>query len=114
MLQSNGNGRVPHQLAWWRVLPVWLAIAALSISVATRFCHDSSIARTSVQGNASIGMRQYMDRDATHWVAPVARLIFLQAVAFYPRFAPAGPPLPTVLFDESRYNRPPPFLHNLA
>jgi len=31
-----------------------------------------------------------------------------QAPIVYPRVAPAGPPLPTLLLEENLYNRPPP------
>jgi hypothetical protein len=32
----------------------------------------------------------------------------LPAPTSYPRIAPAGPPIPTVLLETSLYNRPPP------
>jgi hypothetical protein len=114
MPQSEHNGREFRWLTWCRTLLIVLTVASLSLSLATRFCHLSSSREVQIQANASSTMRQHMDRDATRWVAPVSRLIFLGTVAFYPRFAPAGPPLPSVLFDKSLYNRPPPSLPNLA
>ena len=99
----------------WHALLSVMVIAALSVSLSTRFCRSSDTVTVQVQANASSSnLRQHMDRDATQWVAPVTRLIFLETVEFYPRFAPAGPPLPAVLFDQSLYNRPPPCVSNLA
>ena len=114
MPQAQHNRGLCRLVRWHALLSV-LVIAALSVSLATRFCRSSDTVNVHVQANASnSSLRQHMDRDATQWVAPVTRLIFLETVEFYPRFAPAGPPLPTVLFDQSLYNRPPPSLSNLA
>ena len=52
-------------------------------------------------------MRQHMDRDSVRWAAPVAKVTVLLAM-FYPRVAPAGPPIATLLIEENLYNRPPP------
>lgn len=99
----------------WHALVSVLVMAALSVSLATRFCRSSDTVNVHVQANAPSGsLRQHMDRDATEWVAPVTRLIFLETVEFYPRFASARPPLPAVLFDQNLYNRPPPCLSNLG
>jgi hypothetical protein len=49
-----------------------------------------------------------MDRDAVRWAVPAAEITVAQAPAFYPRVAPAGPPLPTLLLEENLYDRPPP------
>jgi len=68
----------------------------------------------NVKAGVSEGMRQHMDRDAVHWVAPVPSLRFLLPVTYYPKFAPAGPPLPAALFDQSLYNRPPPSFLSFA
>lgn len=115
MPQPERNRRGRRQLVRWHALVSLLVIAALSVSLATRFCRSSDTARVHVQANASSSsLRQHMDRDATQWVAPVTRLIFLETVEFYPRFAPTGPALPAVLFDQSLYNRPPPCISNLA
>ena len=53
-------------------------------------------------------MRQHMDRDAIRWAEPMANVAIAQPPAYYLRVAPAGPPLPTLLLEESLYNRPPP------
>jgi len=115
MPQPERNCRGLRQLVQWHALLSVMVIAALSVSLSTRCCRSSDTVTVQVQANASSSnLRQHMDRDATQWVAPVTRLIFLETVEFYPRFAPAGPPLPAVLFDQSLYNRPPPCVSNLA
>ena len=89
--------------------PVLLVVFALSASVATRTSVLSLSHGASVSEQSASGMRQHMDSDGEQWVPPVATVIIAALVfSFYPRFAPAGPPLPSTLFDESLYNRPPP------
>lgn len=92
---------------WW-VLIIALAICGLTVSLATRTFEVVVAHRASVSSGDAQAMRQHMDRDATRWMPPVPLFTFLQAPSFYPYVAPAGPPLATVLFDESLYNRPPP------
>ena len=104
---------VRHRLIWWQSLML-VVVTALGVSLATRVCHVVYPHSVQVQASASEGMRQHMDRDATHWVAPVPSFTFLQTTSFYPKFAPAGPPLPAALFDESLSNRPPPSFASLA
>ena len=107
MTRSN-HMRLPHRHSGWRVLVVGLAICALTVSLATRTFRLTIPQTLTVQSGAAQATRQHLDRDAVKWVPPVPVFTTLQAPAFYPRFAPAGPPLPTVLFDESLSNRPPP------
>ena len=104
---------VRRRLVWWQSLML-VVVAALGVSLATRVCHVVYPHSVHVQASASEGMRQHMDRDATPWVAPVPSFTFLQTTTFYPKFAPAGPPLPATLFDQSLYNRPPPPFSSLA
>lgn len=85
-----------------------LLILSLSFSLATRVFHLTDFTTASVHSGASQGMRQHMDSDAAHWAPPVPQHWIYEAVSFYPRVAPAGPPLPSLLFDKSLYNRPPP------
>jgi len=103
----NASRRTPHCY----VLVVFLAIVALTASLATRtFSPTTSPGNTSqVRSISAQGMRQHLDRDASRWMPPVLVTTTLQAPpVFYPRFAAAGPPLPNTLLDESLYNRPPP------
>lgn len=100
------NSRTKHRYGC--ALVVLLLAISLTGSLATRIFHDSFTTSTSAQAAASQGMRQHLDQDATQWVAPVPTFTALEATSFYPRFAPAGPPLASVLLDENLYNRPPP------
>lgn len=108
MLSSGDNplGQRPLLFRW--VLVIALAIAALTCSLVTRTFHLTVPQGVTAQSAASQAFRQHMDRDAAKWVPPVTIAVTLQAPSFYPHVAPAGPPLPAVLFDESLSNRPPP------
>jgi|ERR1700722_1452612 len=98
-------GSVP----WWRWALVGVVMFSLVLTLATRTFHDTnSSLSTTVQSNSPQAMRQHMDRDAVRWAAPIATIAVAQAPTFYPRVAPAGPPLPTLLLEENLYNRPPP------
>jgi hypothetical protein len=107
-VMRSDHMRLPLRFLDWRILVVSLAICALTVSLATRTFRLTFPHSSTVQSGAAQAMRQHLDRDAANWVPPVLVFTTLQAPQFYPRFAPAGPPLPTVLFDESLSNRPPP------
>lgn len=91
-----------------RALIILLAICGLTHSLATRTFRFRIPHGVSVTSGNTQAIRQHMDRDAVRWVAPVPLFTVLQVPTFYPYIAPAGPPLASVLFDKSRYNRPPP------
>jgi hypothetical protein len=92
-----------------RQLPLFLLVTfSLTVSLATRTFHFKVRHGTSVQSVSSTATRQHLDKDAARWPAPVQTFAMLDSPTFYPRVAPAGPPLPGLLFDESFYNRPPP------
>lgn len=94
---------------WRRAVIILLAVLSLSTSLATRvFQYSGSGSKITVGSSASEAVRQHLDRDAATWGKPVVSLLMLEVPTFYPRFAPAGPPIPSVLFDESLSNRPPP------
>lgn len=94
---------------WWRWALVSVVMLSLVAALATRTFHDGTSSNsTTVQSSSLQAMRQHMDRDAVRWAAPVATLAVAQAPTFYPRVAPAGPSLPTLLLEENLYNRPPP------
>lgn len=99
-----------HTGAWqgWRVCIIVLAICSLTVSLATRTFRLKIPQGISVTSGVAHAMRQHIDRDAVGWVPPVPILANLQAPTFYPYVAPAGPPLASLLFGESLYNRPPP------
>jgi hypothetical protein len=81
---------------------------SLVLALATRTFHAAFSNSAMVQSNSPLAMRQHMNRDAVRWAAPMAKITAAEAPTFYPRVAPAGPPLPTFLIEENLYNRPPP------
>jgi hypothetical protein len=90
---------------------VVIAVCALTVSVATRYCYAGSSAAhatTTVHKHSSPTARQRLSKDAATWVPPVFLPAILEATTFYPRVAPAGPPIPGLFFEKSLYNRPPP------
>jgi len=102
---------------WCAVLVVF-AVCSLTISVATRYHSYPSACKntdTAVQKHASPEpKRQRLIKDASAWTPPVICPVVFQAPRSYPRVAPAGPPIPSLLFEENLYNRPPPFPAFLA
>jgi hypothetical protein len=109
------TGRVAvSPVSWWRLAFVSVVMFSLVIALATRTFPGTTpraaISHTiAVQSNPPQAMRQHMDRDAVRWAAPVAKIVVSRAPTFYPRVAPAGPPLPVILLEDNLYNRPPPF-----
>lgn len=85
-----------------------LLILVLGTSLATRVFHITLSSGVSVQSHSPQAKRQHMDKDAANWVPPISHDAGYSPVSFYPRIAPAGPPLPSLQFDERLYNRPPP------
>jgi|ERR1700690_228231 len=92
----------------WRVFIIVLAICGLSISLATRTFHVKILQGANVTSHSAVPMRQHLNLDAMRWVAPVAVFIVFEAPSLYLHVLPAAPPLPSVFFDESLSNRPPP------
>jgi len=91
-----------------RWLVVVLAITSLTANLATRTFRLKVSQDATIQSAASDGMRQHLIHDAVRWLPPVPLLVQIEAPTFYPRVAPAGPPLPGLIFEEFLYNRPPP------
>ena len=93
-------------------LVILLAVCSLIVNVATRYSSSGNSgvgAVKTVQTRASIeAKRQHLAKDAANWLPPVICFTVLQAPSSYPRIAPAGPPIPGLLLEESLYNRPPP------
>jgi hypothetical protein len=99
----------------WRkgccAIVVFLAVTSLAVSVATRYCSPQSSsysARTLHKHSSPEQARQRLTNTAVNWMPEVVRSGVLLAPSSYPRIAPAGPPIPNVLFETSLYNRPPP------
>jgi hypothetical protein len=96
----------------WRWLVVLVAVYSLTVNVATRYSvsadSQASVAKL-VTNHSQDQKRQHLDKNATSPIAPVARLLAVLRISnFYPRFAPGGPPVHSLLLDKSLYNRPPP------
>lgn len=100
----------------WRqrgcALVVVIAVCALTVKLATRFASSESVSSasvTTVMAHVSPAPnRQRLIGTATAWNPPLIRASLLDSTTSYPRMAPAGPPMPNVLFEKSLYNRPPP------
>jgi hypothetical protein len=107
LLMENHLGK--RVLRRWEVAVVVLAICGLTLSLATRTFRTRLSTGMIVKSISGQPVRQHMDSDAAKWVPPVSTLTVLEVPVFYPRFAPAGPPLPRLYYEESLSNRPPPF-----
>jgi hypothetical protein len=96
----------------WCACVILLAVCSLTVSLATRYFSVSATSSNhevrTIVNHSQDAKRQHLAKDAVNWIAPVACRTMLAAPAFYPRFAPAGPPAPSLLFEEILYNRPPP------
>ena len=93
----------------WRGVLVALLMLSLVVSLATRTFHQTIPRGVNAHSNTVQAMRQHMVRDAARWVPPIFVHTAHQAPVFYPRVAPAGPPIPALLLiEDSLYNRPPP------
>lgn len=89
-----------------------MAVTSLAVSVATRYCSpqgSSYSVKTLHKHSSPEQIRQRLTKSAANWMPQVMQAGGLQAPTSYPRIAPAGPPLPSVLLETSLYNRPPPF-----
>ena len=98
-------------VAVWRLILVLLAICALTIGLAMRFCappNDVLGTTHSVKTNPPAGKRQHLDRDAISWVQPAASFVMLHDTAYLHSGIPESTGLPNPEFDESLHNRPPP------
>ena len=96
----------------WCAAIVLFAVWSLTVSVATRYtflrvASDNRV--TTVQKHVSLEPgRQRLMKNAATWMPPVVCTTVLQAPSSYPRISPAGPPIPSLFFEQSLYNRPPP------
>jgi len=96
------------------VLLILFGVCALTARVATRYCDSRGLSETtSVQKQLSPQavhqrMTQRLAKSTPTSLPPVTQSAALQAPSFYPKFAPAGPPVPGLVFESSLYNRPPP------
>lgn len=102
----------------WCAVVVLVAVCSLIVSVATRYSSTGDPSSTTVKAFRTHALpeakRQRLAKDAADWMPPVICFSLLQSPPSYPRIAPAGPPLPERLFEESLYNRPPPSYESLS
>ncbi len=102
----------------WYLAIVLVAVCSLIVSVATRYSYtwdDPSTTVKAVQIHTSPeAKRQRLAKDAADWTPPVIHFGVLHAPSSYPLIAPSGPPMPGLQFEESLYNRPPPFSESLS
>ncbi|MFZ1139687.1 MAG: hypothetical protein ABR881_23065 [Candidatus Sulfotelmatobacter sp.] len=110
MLQLT-NLECPWRRGWCAIIVV-LAVSALTVSVATRYCAPQSSSTYAVKTlhkhSSPEQIRQHLTQNAVNWMPQVMQTGILQAPTSYPRIAPTGPPIPGVLLETSLYNRPPP------
>jgi hypothetical protein len=107
---------LPNLEGRWRrascAFVVLLAVFALTVSVATRYCARQGSSpyavKTLHKHSSPEQARQRLTKNAVNWMPQVVQARILQAPSSYPRIAPAGPPMPNVLLETSLYNRPPP------
>ena len=102
----------------WCAVVVLFAVCALTVSVTTRYTLSRGVSDNSVKTVrkhvSPEQSRQRLLKNAATWMPPVVSSSVLQAPTFYPRIAPAGPPIPRLFFEQNLYNRPPPSSKFLA
>jgi hypothetical protein len=103
---------------WWCAVVVLVAVCSLIVSVATRYSSTFDASSTAVNAGqihtSPEAKRQHLAKDAANWLPPVICFSVLQSPSSYPRIAPAGPPIPGLVLEESLYNRPPPSFESLS
>jgi hypothetical protein len=97
-----------HSAPWWRWALVSIVLVSLVLTLATRTFHTTLSYNTTIHAGATQAIRQHLDRDAVRWAAPVANITVSEIPAFYPRVTTSGIVLPSLLLEESLFNRPPP------
>jgi len=109
MSRLTGFRRADHHCLRRAAFVIFLAILSLTLSLATRTSVPSASGSVvAAQSATPQAVRQHLDSDAAQWVPPVAPAALLEVISFYPRFSPAGPPIASLFFENSLYNRPPP------
>ena len=102
----------------WCAVVVLVAVCSLIVSLATRYstpCDAPLPTVKSVQNHTyTDAKRQRLVKDAANWMPPVTCVDGLSVPNFYPRIAPAGPPIPTLVLEENVYKRPPPYFQSFS
>lgn len=98
----------------WCAVMVLGAICSLTVSLATRYTFPLEVSSHGVKNfqtnSAPDVKRQRLTKNAANWVPPVLKLWLTLTPTFNPSIALARPPVPSLFFEESLYNRPPPTL----
>ncbi len=91
---------------------VLVAVSLLVVGVATRYGSpqgSSAYSARTLHKHSSLERgRQRLTKTVADWIPPTEVTGVFDAPTAYPRIAPAGPPMPSVLLELSLYNRPPP------
>jgi len=116
-MNNPGNYRKLPRSRWCALI-VLLAVCALTVSVATRYCspEGSSTYRvnTAHRHHSQETTRQRLTKDAANWIPELFCSAVLQAPPSHPRIASVEPPVLSTRFEKSLYNRPPPSFQFLA
>src|SRR5579863_5769503 len=102
----------------WCMAVVLVAVCSLIVSVATRYSYTWDAQSTTVKAvqihTSPEAKRQRLAKDGADWMPLVIHFSLLHSPRRSPRIAPSGPPMPGLQFEESLYNRPPPFSESLS
>ena len=112
------NHFISQQRKIWSAVVVVIAVAALTMSVATRYYSlqdTSSRPVSTVQKQAVPDARpQRLTKNAAIWSPPVFSFAVSQVPSFHPRIDSARPLRRSSVHDTSLYNRPPPASNSLS
>lgn len=97
----------------WCALIVLLAVCALTVSVATRYCSpesSSAHAVTTAHKTPPVrNSRQRLTKLAAYVIPQLICSAMVHVPAAYPLSSAVEPIMPRTHFEKSLYNRPPPF-----
>ncbi len=97
-----------HKKRHGGILLILLAISLLTVSLGTRTSTPVISHGVALDWHSPRAIRQHLATDAAHWVPPVAIVMANEIVQSYPLVSTGHPPIPSVFFESSLYNRPPP------
>src|SRR5215469_8334348 len=92
----------------WPVVLGSLIVVCLTVTLANRFRHTSTLGLVDVRSSAPKVKVQHRDIGAHCWSAPVAVFHFLRSSGIEQKVFPRAQPTSFPHVEGSRYNRPPP------
>ena len=92
----------------WPVVLGSLIVVCLTVTLANRFRHTSTVGLVDVRSSAPKVKVQHRDIGADCWSPPVAVLDFLRSSGTEQRVFPKAQTTSFLHVEGSRYNRPPP------